>query len=343
METKTLGIDPQGREAVLLTIRNRNGMSVVLSNFGARLISIFCPDRDGKLTDVCLGFDTLEDYRTRSGYLGATVGRWGNRIANSSFELGGVKYNLFPNNGKNSLHGGKEGFDKKFWAYSQPGPDKLVFEYVSPDGEEGYPGELRTTVTFTLSDEGGLAIDYEARSDKDTVVNLTNHAYFNLGGEGTIKDHLLQIHAQAITGTTPDLIPTGELNPVEGTPYDVRSEKRIGDCLDMKGNAMFDGAKGFDMNYVLDGSGLREAAILYDPLTGRQMRVLTDQPGIQIYSGQGLKGSAKNGAMLEPFSGIAMETQHFPDSVHQPHFPSTVLKAGEVYRTTTIYEFTLRG
>jgi aldose 1-epimerase len=339
-DIRHFGRDDSGSEAVLITLRNQGGMSVTFSNYGARLVSIICPDREGNPADVCLGFDSLHDYQTRSGYLGATIGRFANRIGGAVFELNGQIYPLYPNNGKNTLHGGKAGFDRKFWEYEAKGNGAVIFRCISADGEEGFPGKMDVQVTFTLQDNSALRIDYEAVSDRDTVLNLTNHAYFNLAGKGTVHGHYLQIHSDYVLKASEDLIPTGELQPVSDTPYDLRGGKTIGDCLAMKGqNPMFDGACGFDIDYILPGEGLREAAVLWEPVSGRLMRVITDQPGIQVYSGQGLSGVAKNGGVFEPYSGIALETQHHPDSVHHPHLPSTVLKAGEVFRSSTIYAF----
>lgn len=342
MEVRHFGKDAQGREAVLITLENSLGMKVTLTNFGARLVDIVCPDRQGVPADVCLGFDSLEKYGTRSGYLGATIGRWANRIGGASFELGGKTYPLYANNGNNTLHGGKEGFDKKFWDYERLGKNDVLLRYVSPDMEEGFPGELDTRVRFTLEEDGGLDIRYLAVSSKDTVVNLTNHAYFNLAGAGTVHDHLLQVHADKVTSTDSNLIPDGGFLPVLNTPYNLRSPRSIADSLKMAGiSSMFDAAGGYDVNYVLSGSGFREVAVLSHPVSGRQLTVWTDQPGIQVYSGQGLSGPAKNGAAYEPFSGIALETQHFPDSVHHLHFPTTVLKAGEAFESRTAYRFGL--
>lgn len=342
MKETVFGVDQNGMEVVLLTMQNQKGMAVTVCSFGARLVSILCPDREGKLADVCLGFDQLSDYQTRSGYLGATVGRWANRIGGASFTLNGKDYALYANDGANTLHGGYEGFDKKTWGYETVGEQQVIFSYISPDGEEGFPGTLSTKVTYTLGDEGDLSIRYDAVSDADTVINLTNHAYFNLAGSGTIHDHLLQVQADSVTEATEDLIPTGRLLPVEGTPYDVRAFKRVGDCLAMKDiNAMFDSADGFDINYVLNPVGNGAAATLKHPASGRVMRVYTDQPGIQVYSGQGLSGSAKNGGTYVPYSGIALETQHFPDSVHHSHFPSTELGANQPFYSETVYQFTV--
>ncbi len=344
MDIQPFGTDQYGKAVQLITISNNKGMTATLCSFGARLTSILCPDASGKLADVCLGFDSLEDYQTRSGYLGATIGRWANRIGGASFSLGGREYPLHANNGANTLHGGQEGFDKKTWDVEVLGENQVRFSYRSPHMEEGFPGKLDTQVTYTLTDDGSLSIRYRAVCDQDTVINLTNHAYFNLAGEGSIHDHLLEVHADSVTAATEDLIPTGDFLHVDGTPYDLRSPKRIGDCLDMAGvNAMFDAASGFDINYVLANDGYAQAALLKHPESGRVMRVYTDQPGIQVYSGQGLTGSAKNSGTYLPYSGIALETQHFPDSVHHAHFPSTELRAGQVFESETVYQFTVEA
>ncbi len=343
MRVQPFGSDGSGREAVLVTLENGNGMRAVLTNYGARLVSVFCPDRAGRLTDVCLGFGSLEEYRARNGYTGATIGRWANRIAGASFELNGKTWFLNANEGRNILHGGKDGFHSKFWDYSVLSNTSAVFSCVSYDGEEGFPGRLETKVTFTLNEENGLEIDYEAESAQDTVINLTNHAYFNLAGSGTIHDHLLHVNSERVLDAGSGLIPTGAFLPVEGTPYDLRSPRRIGDCLKMRGvSGMFDAAKGFDVDYILPGEGLREVAVLSDPESGRQLRVITDQPGIQIYSGQGLSGKSISHGPLQPYSGVALETQHHPDSVHHPHLPSTILQAGEVFRSRTVYAFEVK-
>lgn len=344
MDIQPFGTDQHGKAVHLITITNNKGMAVTLCSFGARLTGILCPDASGKLADVCLGFDSLEDYQTRSGYLGATIGRWANRIGGASFSLGGRDYPLYANNGANTLHGGQEGFDKKTWDVEVLGENQVRFSYQSPHMEEGFPGKLDIQVTYTLTDDGSLSIRYRAVCDQDTVINLTNHAYFNLAGEGSIHDHLLQVHADSVTAATEDLIPTGDFLHVEGTPYDLRAPRRIGDCLGMAGvNAMFDAASGFDINYVLEADGYAPAALLKHPASGRVMKVFTDQPGIQVYSGQGLKGSAKNGGSYGPYSGIALETQHFPDSVHHAHFPSTELRAGQVFESETVYQFTVEA
>ncbi len=340
MDTQVFGKDAQGREAVLITLKNRNGLSAVVTNYGARLVSLFCPDKLGDMANVCLGFPALEDYMTRGGYLGATIGRYGNRIGGASFELNGKTYPLFANHGQSSLHGGKEGFDSKFWEWETRDDHIAVFTYTSPDGEEGYPGTLDVRVTYSFSEDDGLHIEYYATCDADTVVNFTNHAYFNLAGRGTIHDQLLTVQGDYYLETGADLIPTGAVLHVEGTPFDLRWPTRLGDALSRMGeNAQFDSANGFDVDYVLRDGGMGEAAVLLDPQSGRRMRVLTDQPGLQVYSGQGLKGPSRNGPALGPYSGIALETQHHPDSVHLPDMPSVVLKKGEEYISETIYAF----
>ena len=340
---KPFGVDLIGRPMTLYTMVNKRGASVSVLDFGAHIVSIRVPDREGTLRDVCLGYDTLEEYDGNGGYLGATVGRYGNRIGKARFSLNGVEYTLFPNDGRNSLHGGREGFDKKWWRgqmLEAEGEDAVLFTYVAHDGEEGFPGKLRVQVTFAFDDDCRLSIRYLAVSDKDTVVNLTNHAYFNLAGEGDILGHTLQIHADAVTDVDEELIPTGELPPVEGTPLDLRRPLEIRKCLGRRGECrLLDAANGFDINYVLQGDGLREAAVLRDPASGRAMRVLTTEPGIQVYSGQGLKQKGHGGVSYGAYSGIALETQHFPDSPNQAHFPSTVLRAGDTYQSTTIYAF----
>ncbi|NLG57190.1 MAG: galactose mutarotase [Clostridiales bacterium] len=345
MAIKNIETDDKGRALDFITITNSAGLKAVLSNYGAHLISLHVPGAGWETLDVCLGYDDLTGYRKHRGYLGATVGRYCNRIGGSAFTLNGKDYALYPNDGANTLHGGKEGFDKKTWDYelSENG-DSVTFSYRSPDGEEGYPGNLDVKVTYTLKDPCALEITYDAISDKDTVINLTNHSYFNLAGQGDIKKHTLQVHADSVTATTPDLIPTGVLLPVSGTPYDLRKPRLIGEVLEERGkNEMFDGARGFDINYVLKGEGRREAAVLALPETGLVMRVITDQPGVQVYSGQGLNNTGKGDVHYGPYSGIALETQHLPDSVHHPHFPDTRLKAGDHFKSTTIYQFEVQG
>ncbi len=344
IRTERFGLDPQGRPADLITITNRAGASVSLTDFGAHLVSVKVPDREGRLREVCLGFDSPEPYaRTGNGYLGATVGRYANRIGGASFPLNGRIYLLSANDGPNTLHGGREGFDKRRWEYQtrkDPASGTVVMNLLSADGEEGFPGELRVGVSFSFGDDNRLVILYSAETDADTVINLTNHAYFNLAGEGDILGHLIRIDAARVISVDSSLIPTGEMTPVDGTLYDLRSFTRIGDRIARADeHPMLQAAKGFDVGYVLSGQGLRLCAELRDPASGRSMELHTDQPGVQFYSGQGLKGSGHGGMEHRAYSGLAMETQHHPDSVHHPAFGSTVLRPGELYRTTTAYAF----
>ena len=343
---KPFGVDQIGRQMTLYTMTNKIGASVSVLDFGAHLVSIRVPDRNGAFADVCLGFDTLEEYDQKPSFLGATVGRYGNRIGKSRFVLNGVEYTLFPNDGKNSLHGGREGFDKKWWR-GQPleaeGEDAVIFTYVAHDGEEGYPGKMHVQVTYAWDDRCRLSIRYLAQSDKDTVVNLTNHAYYNLAGAGDVLGHQLQVHADCVTDVDGELIPTGAFLPVAGTPLDLRAPHKIGEGVERRKECrLIDAVDGYDVNYVLPGEGLREAAVLYDEKSGREMRVMTTEPGMQVYTGQGLNTDGHGGAHYGPYAGVALETQHYPDSPNQPAFPSTTLKAGDTYQSTTVYKFGVR-
>ncbi len=343
---KPFGIDQIGRPMTLYTMTNKIGASVTVLDFGAHLVSVKVPDRNGKLADVCLGYDTLEEYDQKPAYLGATVGRFGNRIGGSRFTLNGKEYTLFANDGRNSLHGGREGFDKKWWkgqVLEAENEDAVIFTYVAHDGEEGYPGKMKIQVTFAFDDACRLTIRYLAQSDKDTVINLTNHAYYNLAGSGDILNHILQVNADCITDVDDELIPTGDYLPVDGTPLDLRAPARIGAGVDRRAEChLIDGVNGYDMNFVLKGQGLKEAAILRDEASGREMKVFTTEPGIQVYTGQGLNTEGHGGAHYGPFAGVALETQHFPDSPNKPQFPTTTLKAGETYESTTVYAFSAK-
>ncbi len=342
---KPFGIDLIGRQMTLYTMTNRLGASVSVLDFGAHLVSIQVPDRSGKMADVCLGFDSLDDYDQKSGYLGATVGRYGNRIARARFTLNGKEYTLFPNNGRNNLHGGREGFDKKWWrgeTLETEGEDTVLFTYVAHDGEEGFPGKMKVQVSFSFNDDCQLTIRYLALSEADTIVNLTNHAYFNLAGagKGDILSHTLQIDADCVTDVDQELIPTGEFLTVAGTPLDFNQPMRIGDGIARRAECrLIDEANGYDTNYCLKGEGLRKVAVLKDTESGRTMQVSTTEPGVQIYTGQGLSLTGKGGLSYGAYGGVALETQHYPDSPNQPHFPTTTLKAGETYQSTTIYAF----
>lgn len=337
-------------ELHLYTLTNRSGARVGITNYGARIVSILVPDRHGNVADVVTGFDNLEDYLGKNPYFGAIIGRFGNRIGQGKFALAGVEYVLAKNNGPNSLHGGVEGFDKKFWVAQQRngGGSSLDLTYFSPDGEENYPGNLSVKVGYALSDDNGLRIDYTAATDKETVVNLTNHTYFNLAGAGgkSILGQELTLHASHFTPVDAALIPTGEIRSVEGTPFDFRKPTAIGLRIGTD-DPQLKCATGYDLNFVLDrkGSALDLAARAFDPDSGRVLEVLTTQPGIQFYSGNFLDGSlrGKGGAVYPRQSAFCLETQHFPDSPNHPNFPSTVLKPGQEYRQTTMFRFSTAG
>ena len=347
MTKRPFGTDLIGRQMTLYTMTNKAGASVSVLDFGAHLVSIRVPDRDGKLADVCLGFDTLEEYDGKPSFLGATVGRYANRIGKARFALNGKEYPLFANDGENTLHGGREGFDKKWWkgqTLETEGEDAVIFTYVAHDMEEGFPGKMHVQVTYAWDDACRLTIRYRAQSDKDTVVNLTNHAYFNLAGKGSMLNHTLQVNAGQVTDVDGGLIPTGDMLDVTGTPLDLRSGAVIGERIARKAeHRLLEGVNGFDCNFVLDGDGLKEAAVLRDPDSGRTMTVLTTEPGIQVYSGQGLNMTGRGGAEYGPYAGVALETQHFPDSPNHPEFPTTTLKAGETFESTTVYAFSVQG
>ena len=340
---KPFGIDLIGRNMTLYTLTNQSGASVSLLDFGAHLVSVKVPDKNGHLTEVCLGYDTLEEYDQKGGYVGAIVGRYGNRIGGSRFTLNGKEYTLFPNDGKNNLHGGREGFDKKWWkgqTLEDEKEDTVIFTYIAHDGEEGFPGKMKTQVSYSFDNDCRLTIRYMAVSDQDTVCNLTNHAYFNLSGSGDMLDHTLWIDSDYITETDDELIATGNFLPVKGTLLDFNTERTIGEGVARKSEcAILNHVDGYDVNFVLKGEGLRKVAVLRHPASGRSMHVSTTEPGIQIYTGQGLNQTGHDGVHYGPYAGVAMETQHYPDSPNHPQFPTTTLKAGETYKTTTIYHF----
>ncbi len=339
------GALPNGQAVHIISLIRGDAYVKVL-DFGAHLHSVVVPDRHGKYQDVCLGFDELSNYiKHGNGSVGATVGRVANRIGGACFTLNGREYRLYANNNGNTLHGGKDGFDKKLWSFQteeMQGADRVTLSYISRDGEEGFPGTLRTQVSYQFDDMGRLTIGYTAESDADTPVNLTNHAYFNLAGSGDALGHLIKMDADAVVETDSALIPTGRIVPVRGTLYDLRDIRCIGDLIARRHeNAAMESAGGFDINYVLNGTGFRPCAWVREPVSGREMTVFTDQPGLQFYSGQGLNIMGKGGVKYGPYTGIALETQHYPDSVNQPTFPNTILKAGDVYRTKTVYQFGL--
>jgi aldose 1-epimerase len=302
-------------------------------------------DRSGTFTDVVLGFDNLDGYLKKNPFFGALVGRYANRIANGKFELQGHTYELARNNGPNALHGGLRGFDKVVWdsqVIDTGNGLALELQYVSPDGEEGYPGTLKVFVTYSLNEKNELAIDYRATTDKETVLNLTNHSYFDLTGQfaGNILDHQVAIHADQFTPVDSTLIPTGELRDVAGTPFDLRTPQRIGARID-ENDEQLKLCWGYDHNFVLNGQGLRPVASVVEPTTGRKLEVLTTQPGVQFYTGNHLDGSVtgKGGVSYKYRYGFCLETQHFPDSPNKPSFPSTILKPGEQFHQITIFRF----
>ena len=337
-----------GKQVSLYTLKNENNASVTITNYGGRIVSIVVPNKDGGLTDVALGYDKLESYQAKGeAFFGAIIGRYGNRIGKGKFSLDTKAYQLELNDGVNTLHGGNNGFYAKVWNVDEVTDNKLVLSYISADGEAGYPGTLNVKVTYTLEANNSLKIDYEATTDKKTIVNLTNHAYFNLSGEGdsTILDHELMINANAITPVDETLIPNGELMSVEGTPFDFNKPTRIGERIEADHQQLKFG-KGYDHNWVLHKSkGLQTIATVYSPKTGIQMDVITEEPGLQFYSGNFLTGAEKNGkgGKAYPFrSAFCLETQHFPDSPNHANFPTTVLKPGATYRTTTVYKFSVK-
>lgn len=338
-----------GKDVKLYTLSNSQGMEVYFTNYGGRIVGLIVPDKNGKKTDVVVGFDSSEAYENSSeAYFGATIGRYGNRIDKGEFSLDGEEYSITVNNNGNALHGGKKGFQTKIWDAEQPDDNSLVLSYVSEDMEEGFPGNLEVKVTFSIDDDNELKIDYHATTDKKTVVNLTNHAFFNLNGEGSgdILDHTLQIYADKFTPVDETLIPTGELRNVEGTPFDFRKPKDIGDEINAENEQLKNGL-GYDHNYVLSGKkgkGMNHAATVKGDKSGIVMEVYTEEPGLQFYSGNFMKSknTLKSGANDDYRTAFCLETQHFPDSPNQRDFPSTVLESGEVYETTSIYSFDIK-
>jgi aldose 1-epimerase len=324
-------------------------MEAKIATYGGILVSLTAPDRQGSYQDVVLGYEQLADYLRASPYFGALIGRYGNRIAKGQFTLHSRRYTLATNNGPNALHGGIKGFDKVIWTVAKSeitrqGP-QLTLTYVSKDGEEGYPGNLGVTATYTLTDDNALRLDYRAITDKDTVVNLTQHSYFNLRGAGDVLGHQVQIHATQFTPVDKDLIPTGELRSVIGTPFDFRKPTAIGARIDLDDEQLKFG-KGYDHNWVIDPQAgvMRVQATVYEPQTGRVLEVLSAEPGLQFYSGNFLDGSnsGKGGRVYAHRTGFCMEPQHFPNSPNQQSFPSTILQAGQIYKNSIIYRFTAR-
>jgi aldose 1-epimerase len=337
-----------GKSTRLYILKNHNGMSAAFTNYGGRLVSLLVPGKDGKPVDVVVGFDSQAGYeKATERYFGGTIGRYGNRIANGKFSLDGKEYTLSVNNGRNTLHGGKNGFQEVVWDAIQPNDSTLVLNYLSKDGEEGFPGNLNVTVTYALSSDNELKMDYKATTDKKTVVNLTNHAFFNLNGEGsgTINDHVLQVNASNYTPVDSTLIPTGKNEPVSGTPFDFRQPTSIGKRVN-DNNEQLKFGKGYDHNFVLDTKGeqgLTHAATIRADKSGITMDIFTTEPGLQFYGGNFMQGqnTFKSGAKDDFRTAFCLETQHFPDSPNQPSFPSTVLQPGQEYHSSSVYKFSV--
>ena len=346
---KIFGNTPDG-QADLYTLTNANGMRVQITNFAGIIVSILTPDKEGKLGEVTHGFNNLEAYLEPHPHFGALIGRYGNRIGKAQFELDGHKYQLAANNGDNHLHGGLRGFDKYLWSAKEVFRDNdagVELKRTSPHMEEGYPGNLSVTVTYWLNNDNDLLIEYEATTDQKTICNLTNHAYFNLSSGPDILDHELQIKADGYTPVDVGLIPTGEIAPVSGTPFDFREARAIGENINSEHSQIVIGG-GYDHNFVLKrevGAGkMQQAAVVYDRNSGRQMELFTTEPGVQFYTGNFLDGSIKgrDGRPYGKRSAFCLETQHFPDSPNKPAFPSVVLDPNSTYRTSTSYRFSVR-
>ncbi|HEY6977563.1 MAG TPA: aldose epimerase family protein [Chitinophagaceae bacterium] len=349
-DTKAFQQTIDGKQTNLYVLKNKSNMQAAITNYGARVVSLLVPDKNEKITDVVVGFDNVKDY-TEGGdtYFGAIVGRYGNRIAKGKFKLDGREYNLATNNAPNHLHGGNKGFSREVWDADQPNDSTLVLTYVSKDGEEGYPGNLTAKVTYTVTGNNELRIDYEATTDKKTVINLTNHSYFNLNGQGTgtVNDHLMMINADKYTPVDSTLIPTGKIESVANTPLDFRTPTTIGSRINDTGNIQLKYGKGYDHNFVLNRNGgaeLSKAAEVAGDVSGIVMDVYTMEPGVQFYGGNFMNGShtIKGDKKDDYRTAFCLETQHYPDSPNHPQFPSTTLEPGKTYKTTTIYAFSVK-
>ncbi|HTL58813.1 MAG TPA: aldose epimerase family protein [Candidatus Limnocylindrales bacterium] len=342
------GKTKEGTEVSLFTLRNAKGVEARISNYGGIVVSLKVPERNGKLSDVVLGYDNLDGYLKETPYFGALIGRYGNRIARGKFTLDGKEYTLATNNYPNALHGGNKGFDKVVWQpmiLANPSGPALKLTYLSKDGEEGYPGNLSITVIYSLTEDNGLKVEYTATTDKDTVVNLTQHSYFNLAGKGDILGHVVMMPADKFTPVDSTLIPTGELRPVEGTPFDFRKPTAIGARINQDDEQLKFG-KGYDHNWVFNKQvgDFTQLARVYEPTTGRILEVYSTEPGLQFYSGNFLDGTlkGKGGWVYQFRNGFCMEPQHFPDSPNKPEFPSVVLKPGQTYKNLIVYKFSVQ-
>jgi aldose 1-epimerase len=339
------GTMPNGAPVHIYTLTNKSGVEARIAEYGGRLVSLKTPDRKGTLGDVVLGFDSVKGFlESPSPFFGALIGRYGNRIGGARFVLGGIEYKLDKNDGANSLHGGALGFDKALWTVRELPDGGLELSYLSKDGEQGYPGNLKATAIYHVTDSNELRIDYAATTDKETVVNLTNHAYFNLKGSGDILGHVVTLNADQFTPVDAGLIPTGELRSVAGTPFDFRKSTAVGARIDQKDEQLTFG-KGYDQNFVLNrkGAGLSLAAKVEEQSSGRVMEVLTTEPGVQFYTGNNLDGTikGKGGQIYVRRAALCLETQHFPDSPNKPKFPSAVLKPEGQFHSTTVYRFSV--
>lgn len=348
-EPQPFGRLKDSTQARLFTLVNKNNVKATVSDYGGRLVSLHVPDKNGKLTDVVVGMASASAYESATEpYFGATIGRFGNRIAKGKFTLEGKDYTLPINNAPNTLHGGTNGFQYVLWEAQQPDAQTLVLTYLSKDMDQGFPGNLKAKVTYTLTDDNALQLDYEATTDKPTVVNLTNHAFFNLNGEGSgdILGHLLQINAESYTPVSATLIPTGKIEPVANTPFDFRQPTAIGARIKTQNEQLKNGL-GYDHNYVLakeKSASRAKAAIVVGDKSGIKMEVFTQEPGLQLYSGNFMqsKNTFKGGSKDDFRTAFCLETQHFPDAPNQPSFPSTVLRPGETYKTSSVYQFSVQ-
>ena len=351
VKKEAYGTTSEGEAVDLYTLTNANGIEVRAITYGGIIVSLKVPDNNGRLDDIVMGHDTLEGYLTKSQYFGALVGRYGNRIAKGKFTLDGVEYKLAVNNGPNHVHGGLKGFDKVVWqaeSFENPEGAGVALSYTSKDGEEGYPGNLTAKITYTLTAQNELVVDYHATTDKATPLNLTQHTYFNLAGDGSgdILGHDLLLNASHFTPVDKTMIPTGEIRSVAGTPMDFTKPTAIGARIDQEDEQLQFGG-GYDHNFVINqekGEGLSLVARVYEPTTGRVMEVFSTEPGVQFYSGNFLDGSitGKSGHVYERRTGFCLETQHYPDSPNKPDFPSSILRPGETYESRTIFKFSAR-